>query len=611
MGFPLLLLSSGQSSTPPITDKTGAMDLPVGMLGKVSGFFDPSLGEPGKQLALQLVENSADPYRHMEVFFGIQGDPVYAVLVPNSDFHDGSGGAGHQSGGFGLGDGKAGNPSGGKLYLDAAFASVAPPPLDLEMALFIAELSECFMGKQNAGWAGGGGNGEALSRFLAEHETPVGTMDMYATARAWADAGRPDYINVDINNDKTPESTGCGVVYLYWMLSLGFTIPQIVQAGGATLQANYAKLTGRLNGYGDLNNALGGSAITSDNPFSNRMPAFGNACGLAMTATGESRAIFSLGVDGAVWRVGRGGAGQPWSPWESLGQAGGGFVSDPAVAIDRYGRFHVFVRGKDNALWRKTWTGKAWLSWTSLGGRFQGDPAAVDTSAGVKVFALGVDNVMYRFDDIFAQPPAASLFGGYLSGGPSIARNADGRLELFACGQDNTLWHAWETTPGGDWSAWVSGHVAPTSNPSVAMDSTGKLQIFFKGLDNALWHVWQTAGSEGPWSAPLLLGAKTIVGDPLALTNRYGQIEVFCRGTDRGLWHIWQLTPGQDLWSEWQSLGGLNTGDPVGALTSDGGLEVYARGSDYALWQVSQSSPGQTWSQWASLSGHLPNRPLT
>ena len=54
---------------------------------------------------------------------------------------------------------------------------------------------------------------------------------------------------------------------LYWMRSLGFTISEIVQAGGTTLAANYQTLTGKSTAYQDLLAAVRGLKVTSDNPF--------------------------------------------------------------------------------------------------------------------------------------------------------------------------------------------------------------------------------------------------------------------------------------------------------------------------------------------------------
>jgi len=151
-----------------------------------------------------------------------------------------------------------------------AFANTLVNPLNLEVALYVAELSESFMGPQNLGWNCGYSNGEALSRFCAEQETPNGTLDAFATGPAWDQAGRPDWISTTEKTDQDPVSTGCGIVYVYWMRSLGFLIPQIVQAGGATFSANCQRLTGKKTAYQDLIAALLGMTITSDNPFAGR-----------------------------------------------------------------------------------------------------------------------------------------------------------------------------------------------------------------------------------------------------------------------------------------------------------------------------------------------------
>jgi hypothetical protein len=34
------------------------------------------------------------------------------------------------------------------------------------------------------------------------------------------------------------------------------------------------------------------------------------------------------------------------------------------------------------------------------------------------------------------------------------AANAEGRLEIFARGADNAIWHIWQTRPNSGWSGW-------------------------------------------------------------------------------------------------------------------------------------------------------------
>jgi hypothetical protein len=67
--------------------------------------------------------------------------------------------------------------------------------------------------------------------------------------------------------DRNNVSTGCAVVYIYWLQWLGYSTKQIVEAGGATLAANYQTLTGKTTAYADLIAALQGLTVNSDNPF--------------------------------------------------------------------------------------------------------------------------------------------------------------------------------------------------------------------------------------------------------------------------------------------------------------------------------------------------------
>lgn len=230
----------------------------VGVTGNVTVYYDAILGVQGLDLARRMLTVVGRPYSDMQSFFGRGGAAVSVVIAALDGETDGSAGAYHYGCDF---------TTGGVLYLDATFTNASVDPLDLETGLYVAELSESFMGPQDRGWNCGYSNGEALSRFLAEYETPPGTMDAFATGPEWDRAGRPDWIDRTEPTDQDSVSTGCGVIFCYWMRSRGFDVPELVRAGGATLSANYQTLTGKRTGYQDLLAALSGVTITSDNPF--------------------------------------------------------------------------------------------------------------------------------------------------------------------------------------------------------------------------------------------------------------------------------------------------------------------------------------------------------
>jgi hypothetical protein len=238
-----------------------AYDFPatkVGAQGSITMMYDPELGSKGLALAKQLLAVASTQFTHMESLFGIKGGPTTLIVAPVSGNNDGSGGAYHYGCDF---------TAGGVLYLDATFNS--PDPLHLEVGLYVAELSESFMGAAGRGWGCGFSNGEGLSRFCAQVETPPGTLDGFITLPDWANAGFPDWVSKTENTDQNPISTGCAIGYIYWMRSKGFTAAQITQAGGATLADNYKTLTEKTTAYQDFVAAAKAlPPITSDNPFS-------------------------------------------------------------------------------------------------------------------------------------------------------------------------------------------------------------------------------------------------------------------------------------------------------------------------------------------------------
>jgi hypothetical protein len=199
--------------------------------------------------------------------------------------------------------------------------------------------------------------------------------------------------------------------------------------------------------------------------------------------------------------------------------------------------------------------------------------------------------------------PAPTLgLGGQLTTDPAVGANADGRLEVFARGADNALWHIAQKTSGG-WSSWesLSGQLA--GNSAVGRNADDRLEVFARWADNALWHIWQTTPN-GEWSGWHSLGGQ-LTSDPVGDFNADGRLEVFARWDDKALWHRWQVAPNGG-WSErWASLGGELTGNLAVGRNADGGLEVYVQGTDNALWRNLQN--GSQWSGWDRLGGQLTN----
>jgi hypothetical protein len=232
----------------------------IGTEGVIAVYAADALGELGKALALDCLAKIAQPAALMWSFFNVANPPATNMLiVPLSHGGDGSGGAYHYS------------CAGTDLYCDADVLD--PNGTDRTMALYIAELSEVGQDLIGNGWDCGASNGEGLSRMHAEAVLP-GVLDDFSTAAAWLDGPRTNWIDQTDPTDQNPVSTGCAVLFLWWLNHMGFTIPSITVAGGSTLAALYKTLTGESSAWSDFSAACAQrwpagqlSGVKTDNPW--------------------------------------------------------------------------------------------------------------------------------------------------------------------------------------------------------------------------------------------------------------------------------------------------------------------------------------------------------
>ena len=195
-----------------------------------------------------------------------------------------------------------------------------------------------------------------------------------------------------------------------------------------------------------------------------------------------------------------------WSAWLPLSKPPGHIVtSKPVVAQNADGRLEAFVRGDDNALYH----------------RVQSNPGSKDYT------------------------PYASL-GGFLTSDPAVALNANGRLEVFARGAFGLVYHNLQSSPGSanyvGWSRLIipfpgvfGVNIPITGTPAVAKNSDGRLEIFVRDarcgffciLGNFVFHREQLSPNNMrlyyPW---LQVGNQRVGSDPIVSQNVDGRLEV-------------------------------------------------------------------------------------
>jgi murein DD-endopeptidase MepM/ murein hydrolase activator NlpD len=258
-------------------------------------------------------------------------------------------------------------------------------------------------------------------------------------------------------------------------------------------------------------------------------------------------------------------------PWSSVFAFGGSAASRVAAGTNADGRQEIFVVGP---------YGFVFHSWQVSPNGFWSD---------------------WNILDVSAHFPASST--------PTIATNADGRLEVFLLGSDQAMWHGYQVSPNSGWASFSSMGGSSAANPSVARNADGRLELFALNTNGTMWHQWQQAPNTG-WAGWYALGgvwpANTMLATP---ANRDGRLELFAVGTDAQIWHAWQGVPSGSF-SSFMAIGGsLLMGQPLSATTNlDGRLDVFATGGGM-LWHINQVSAGGGWNTIAAISSGWASQP--
>ena len=156
-----------------------------------------------------------------------------------------------------IGSGGANNggySSGGSTFININLLNPSTPATlanSITPMLFVNELVEVFMtfrSPDRSSWDPGSSDGEGLSQFCGIQRFPAAHYQAYPSfASSWLTSGlgRQDWINNNNNTDGDFASFGCALLFLnYLNTQLGFSPPQIIQAGGSTLAQTYQNLTG-------------------------------------------------------------------------------------------------------------------------------------------------------------------------------------------------------------------------------------------------------------------------------------------------------------------------------------------------------------------------------
>ncbi|GAA1625043.1 hypothetical protein [Catellatospora bangladeshensis] len=271
--------------------------------------------------------------------------------------------------------------------------------------------------------------------------------------------------------------------------------------------------------------------------------------------------------------------GQKMTPPQTMADA------DPVT----YGALRVFFRSPTGRLMERWLDGDGWHTADHGGADIIGEPTAVVTPTGLRVYSR-YENGQMREDSLGASGSwtvgtpipglvFASDFAAIHYGTPRVfGRTSAGALVEAWIGSDNA-WH-------------YAGHggAAIIGNPSAVVDGWGKLRVYSRYTNNLLRED-VLPSTAGPWSigSP---AAAYFTSDVTAIVA-LGSLRVFGRSTTGTLRELW-LSSVAGPWSAAEHAGGSMTGKPAAVLAS-GTLRVYSRFAGNALREDSLACSACAW----------------
>lgn len=254
--------------------------------------------------------------------------------------------------------------------------------------------------------------------------------------------------------------------------------------------------------------------------------------------------LFGTDPSGQIWHRFQGVANGDWEPWQMIE----GHLHNLAAEVTQDGRLEIVGTSAKHNLWYCTEMqpgSDVFNSCQLLGSGYRQAVVTKNPVDGsLHLFAINVTSDTV-FDASQAGPNGTwsplSSFGGTIQNLAGAA-NADGRLELYATADGDTVYRRVQDATGA-WGQWtlVSGWSLHTV--AMARNLDGRLELFGINSQSTLLHTAQvTAGASTNYASPISLGGP-IWSTLAAAANTDGRIEIFGSDTTPTAQHIWQLHP--------------------------------------------------------------------
>ena len=442
---------------------------------------------------------------------------------------------------------------------------------DSVLSLFVAEMIEILM-SYKGNWNAGDSGGEGLSRVAAELLHPNSVAPGGGNVNAWlafdptqdltsavADSEyRKNWVFENfkgsnlkaggyVPGDQDSYSFGCSILFIYYLKDqLGFSMPQIVQNGGATLAETYKNLTGKNDDpFWAFKSLLSdhfpqGVQSPSDNPFP-LTPSVSSKVAPGMGSSNNTSSLVFIKPDNRVfytwWVLGEGGKG--------FGEMDGNGRSDsaPAAALVGGKNNYLFsiVKGLDNSLYlNQGELGKTFVGWQAMNFQTNMSPGAASSGDTTAVVAVSPDGRIFYTWWVLGEGGKAFTEldgGGHTDAAPAIALVGKDHNYLFSVvkGLDGNLY----LNQGGLGELQVGWQIINfQTRVAPCATSSGNISVIVAvSTDGRIFYSWWELGKAGSAFIELSGGGHTDVPPAASLVgNDSNYLFVVVKGLDGNLY---------------------------------------------------------------------------
>jgi hypothetical protein len=261
-------------------------------------------------------------------------------------------------------------------------------------------------------------------------------------------------------------------------------------------------------------------------------------------------------------------------------------------------------------------SGGGWaLMGGGLGGALRAVTMGLNSNGRVQVFGVTpTGSIRYRAQIAADRNGAMGAWGPWVSMdgllyAVGVARNSDGRLELFGSNHLGEVYHRSQTGANAtdSWTDWQAFDGPGMVKVAAATNNDGRIELFgMDGVGHIFHRAQLQAGGATGWSAWVQFDGTFTA---FAVARGADKLDLYAASSSGSISRRTQTSSGSSTWTSWTSFAGPGTNIAQFTATTawDGRIELVVLTPGNNVWALLQSSPGSwTNTSWTFIGSMTP-----